>query len=196
MPVPSFKKKQMVRARAWILEHPKASIAETMRATGLSQSSVSNIRRELIASGLQAERPHTPNPTPIATSTEDLLKSEDPEVEGIIEGTIPMTREKRKAKLEALIEHGAPDHIIRANTALEQMERNDATKETVAPPAPETLDDAIVETADIIEALMAWGGEPAVKQAVNTGMSRFHEDQKRQQQETVHQSPSLEPTNV
>jgi hypothetical protein len=96
----------------------------------------------------------------------------------VLEGTAPLSREQRLAKLYALVEHGAPDHVIRANNEIEKMLRQDKSGEEVGSPPPETLEDAIDQVSDMVEALMAWGGEEAVRTACVRGMERFAQDQK------------------
>lgn len=186
MALPQWKKKKLERARVWVLANPRSSIAETMRATGVSQATISRIRKELIQAGLVEKFPHTPppqgseaNPVPSTISTQELMSNA--EAEAVIENWIPLEREERRRKLEALVRHGAADHVIRANEAIEKMDARDGSKEDIGPPAPQTLDDGIDQASDIVEALAAWGGEEAVKKAVTRGMERYFEDQKRQQ---------------
>lgn len=193
--VAKWKRIQLQRCRAWILANPKATIAETMRATECSQGTINRIRKELIGANLLERFPHTPqsgpkSPLPLseqreiaALSTDDLLKraqqeADEAEAEAVLDDATPMTREFRRKKLEALIKHGAADHIIRANEAVERMEKADGSRDEIGPPPPQTLDDAVEQTTDIVEALMAWGGEDAVRKAVTRGMERYLESLK------------------
>lgn len=101
---------------------------------------------------------------------------DDDVADRVLTGRIPLTREQRQQALEELVRSGVPDHVIRANAALEQMARGDTTNEDIGPPAPSDLPSAVKEVADMIEALAAWGGEAAVKEAVTTGLARFFGD--------------------
>lgn len=87
-----------------------------------------------------------------------------------------MTREERQRRLEELFRTGSPDHAIRANNELEKMNRASQTTDEGGPPAPLHLEDAISDVADMIEALAAWGGEEAVRQATTTGLARFFDE--------------------
>ena len=188
MPPSRSKRLMMERTRAWILANPSATIAQTMKATGASQSSISDIRRELLASGVIPQPfAHTPrkkqeeylNPPPEGVqTTEQLLAANKDALENLLAGTAPLTREERRQKLEALVRVGAADHIIRANEAIEKMDLRDGSKEEIGTQPPQTLEDAIDQVSDMVEALMAWGGEEAVKTALSRGMARFYEDQK------------------
>lgn len=174
------------RVKKWMLENPDASIAATMRATLATQGTVATIRAELIKDGLWSPRPHTntrdrktqdaeAGPT---QSTREILTADQKEIERLLDGSAPLPREVRRKKLEALIVHGQPDHIIRANESIERMERQDVAPEDIGPPSPQSLDEAIEQTSDVIEALAAWGGEDAVRKAVTQGLERHAEDQK------------------
>lgn len=179
------KQRQMQRAREWMLKHPGASIADTMKATGISQSSVSDLRRNLKEAGLLGTYPHTPSPT-VAVETSEaasaaphVIQSPPPlgseeEVEAVITGTAQLTREQRRRKLDDLMKYGAPDHIIRANNAIEVMERQERAPDEIGPPPPQTLADGVRQIADMIEALAAWGGEGAVKEAVTMGLKHYY----------------------
>lgn len=98
----------------------------------------------------------------------------DPDAEAVLTGTTRMTREERRKRLESLVRAGAPDHIIRASKELEAMEKAEVKEVEVGPPPPQTLADAVAEVADIVEALAAWGGEGAVKEAVTRGLKYFY----------------------
>lgn len=196
---PSKSSKRQARIRAWILANRTASIADTMKATGASQATISRLRKELIQAGLVEKFAHTPAtsrdpldlnaPETPGVSTDELLTQE---AEAVIAGTWEGTRDQRRQKLMALIQHGGPDHIIRANNEVEKMDQRDATREDVGPPSPQTLDEGIDEVTDMIEALAEWGGEEAVKKAVVRGLERYKEEQKRRQKPAQQPEPIFE----
>ena len=197
---PSQRSKRQDRIRSWVLANRLASIADTMKATGASQATVSRIRKELIQAGLVEKFAHTPAtmrdpddtnapPQVPGLSTDELLTQE---AEAVIEGLVPMDRDYRRRKLEALVAHGAADHVIRASKALEDMEQRDAIREDVGPTPPQSLEEGIDEATDIVEALADWGGEEAVKTAVVRGLARFKEEQKRRAKPDEQSQPIFE----
>lgn len=187
---PRARKKDIERAKKWILAHPKATISETMIATMLSFGSVANLRKKLITEGLISKFAHTPTKVqrddlervvglddpPI--STPSPLNPDVPNTNGDVFDRLPITPAERRQILEQLMRSGHPDHVIRANNELQKMDRALAADKAddFGPPAPTTLEDAIVQVTDIIEALMAWGGEDAVRKATTDGMARFYSD--------------------
>lgn len=188
MGAPKWKKDQISAGRKWIQDNPDASISQTMRATGLSAGSISKIRKELLTAGLQKRRPHTPS-TPAAQTTDQLLATPPPDAESVLAGVLPLTREQRYAKLHAIMSAGTPDQIIRANAEIEKMDR--ASQEEDALPtllAPGTLDEAIGDAADVIEAVLEWGGEDAAKQVFTLAHTRW-----RQTQERLAKQAALQP---
>jgi len=179
MPRPRATVDQVHRARKWILRHPDASITDTISKTKVSAGTIARLRRELIDDGLMKPKPHTPGlqkykPSP--TLPPDEPSPQGDEAEDILEGRLPMTREERRERLEKLVRTGGPDHVIRANNELEKMERSVQKVDDSGPPTPLTLEEAISDVADMIEALAAWGGEDAVRQATTTGLARFFEE--------------------
>lgn len=181
------------KARAWILANPTATIGETMKNTGASQGVVSDLRRELVQAGLvppylrgggKGRKPTMGLKDPVLTpenaplTTEELMRQQREEFENrVIEGLEPLSREERKKKLEAIVRAGTAEQIIRANEAIEKMDQRDGVKEEIGSPAPETLEEAIDDVTDVVEALMAWGGEDAVRIAMTRGIERFYEAQ-------------------
>jgi hypothetical protein len=190
----------MMKAREWILAHPDASIEKTSRACEISLAAVSKLRKELHEANVLPPYPHSRQPAKEAEvdaaqgiTTDALLRpvhngsnnrrsvvpeGMGPDIEALLDGTANVDREYRVARLKQLIQVGGPDHIIRASQALEDMERRDGAKEEIGPLPPQTLQEAVADVADVVEALATWGGEPAVKEAVMLGMKRFNEAQK------------------
>lgn len=181
---PRATKRQIKAARKWILEHPLASMRETLIATRVSAGTISNLRRDLIAEGHMTPFSHTPGSGKVKPLTEFAAPpagdpdqpNDESEDERVLTGDMPMTREERRARLEKLVRSDNPDHAIRANTAIEAMDRNTATADDYGPPAPLHLEDAELDVADMIEALAGWGGEESVRRAVELGLSRFLAD--------------------
>ena len=175
-------------ARKWILDNPRATVGETMKATGISASTVNSIRRLLVANGImppypgtsrpRTSTPQTYEPAGAITTPELLSRQEARDIEAVLAGTAPLSRDERRKKLEALVRVGAPDHVIRANEAIEKMDQRDGMKEEIGPVPPSTLADGVDEVTDMIEALAMWGGEEAVQKAVTRGLERYYENQR------------------
>lgn len=197
MSAPDWKRRMTDKARRWMLAHPTASIAQTMKATGLSDSSISKIRREFREHGLAAARPHTP----ATQSTEELLNAGErpeptaapPNAEAILEGRVRMTRETRLVMLERIMRAGTPDQTIRANAEIERMERqSDEADEALSLLAPGTLEEAISDTADVVEALLDWGGEEAAEAAFKRAHTRWRQTTDRlEKQESLAEATSI-----
>lgn len=163
-------------------------MSETVAACRVGIGTVQKVRKELIVLGLVPPFPNTrqrflpghdptTDPPPVlkklkVTSTEELL-GDDTEIEDLLTGQAPLTREQRRAKLDLLFQHGGPDHMIRADKALRDMEKEEGSRNELGPIPPQTLEDGIMQVADMIEALQSWGGESAVKEAVTRGMENF-----------------------
>lgn len=187
---PKIPAKRVQNAEHWILNNPRATIAETMQHTGVSSGTVISLRKKLIEQGALLPFPHSKRKEKpegagiVAASTAELLKAEklldSKEVEAVLEGTLPhLSKETRRRKLEALVLGGEPDHVIRAEKALRDIEKGEGTQEEVGSPPPQTLDEGINEVSDMIEALAYWGGEKAVKQAVTEGLKRYYREHPR-----------------
>lgn len=185
---PRATKKHLERAEKWIIDHPGATIPETMINTKTSQGAIQRIRRRLILQGILPPHPRTTRPAvPLAVTLagDEVVKAYEAASQGDTPGSTDqifttlesIPREERRKILERILQTGLPSDVIRANEAIEKMDRAISVVIEEGPPAPLHLDDAISDITDMIEALAGWGGEEAVQKAVTAGLARFYADQ-------------------